>query len=33
MSDLSRLVQRHMGDELGPNHDPFGAVKADGADD
>ena len=33
MSDLSRLVQRHMGDELGPNHDPFGAGKADGADD
>ncbi|CAF2280188.1 BnaA04g28040D [Brassica napus] len=29
MSDLSRLVQRHMGEELGPNHDPFGAGKAD----
>ncbi|CAG7907171.1 unnamed protein product [Brassica rapa] len=33
MSDLSRLVQRHMGEELGPNHDPFGAAKAVGADD
>ncbi|KAG2330834.1 hypothetical protein Bca4012_019592 [Brassica carinata] len=33
MSDLSRLVQRHMGEELGPNHDPFGAGKTDGADD
>ncbi|CAF1712889.1 unnamed protein product [Brassica napus] len=33
MSDLSRLVQRHMGEELGPNHDPFGAGKSDGADD
>nr|VDC61006.1 unnamed protein product [Brassica rapa] len=33
MSDLSRLVQRHMGEELGPDHDPFGAGKADGADD
>ncbi|KAH0895258.1 LOW QUALITY PROTEIN: hypothetical protein HID58_057687 [Brassica napus] len=26
MSDLSRLVQRHMGEELGPNHDPFGSA-------
>ncbi|KAJ4876560.1 hypothetical protein Rs2_41578 [Raphanus sativus] len=33
MADLSRLVQRHMGEELGPNHDPFGAGKTDGADD
>lgn len=33
MSDLQRLVQRHMGEELGPNHDPFGATKTDGADD
>ena len=33
MSDLSRLVQRHMGEELGPNHDSFGAGKTDGADD
>ncbi|KAJ0243247.1 hypothetical protein HA466_0204540 [Hirschfeldia incana] len=34
MSDLSRLVQRHMGQDLGPpNHDPFGAGKTDGADD
>ncbi|KAJ4916771.1 hypothetical protein Rs2_02321 [Raphanus sativus] len=33
MSDLSRLVQRHMGQELGPNHDPFGSGKTDGPDD
>lgn len=29
MSDLSR----HMGEELGPNHDPFGAGKTDGTDE
>ncbi|KAL0692141.1 hypothetical protein Bca4012_059321 [Brassica carinata] len=33
MSDLSRLVQRHMGQDLGPNHDPFGAGKTDPPDD
>ncbi|CAL9233234.1 unnamed protein product [Arabidopsis halleri] len=33
MSDLQRLVQRHMGEEVGPNHDPFGATKTDEADD
>uniref|UniRef100_A0A0D3E047 DEAD-box RNA helicase Q domain-containing protein n=1 Tax=Brassica oleracea var. oleracea TaxID=109376 RepID=A0A0D3E047_BRAOL len=29
MSDLSRLVQRHMGEELGPNHDPFASLIID----
>ncbi|XP_010556782.1 PREDICTED: NKAP family protein UM04995-like [Tarenaya hassleriana] len=31
MSDLQRLVQRHIGQDVGPTHDPFGA-KTDGAD-
>lgn len=29
MSDLQRLVQRHIGEEVAPNHDPFGTNKAD----
>lgn len=29
MSDLQRLVQRHIGQEVAPNHDPFGTTKAD----
>ena len=34
MADLQRLVQRHIGQDVGPNHDPFGATKpADTADD
>ncbi|CAA0393309.1 unnamed protein product [Arabidopsis thaliana] len=33
MSDLQRLVQRHMGEEVGPNHDPFGAGKTEEDDD
>ena len=33
MADLQRLVQRHIGQDVGPNHDPFGATKpADTAD-
>lgn len=31
MSDLQRLVQRHIGEEVAPNHDPFGTTKADEA--
>ncbi|XP_012569809.1 uncharacterized protein [Cicer arietinum] len=31
MADLQRLVQRHIGQDVGPTHDPFGAK--DGADD
>ncbi|XP_010522731.1 PREDICTED: NKAP-like protein [Tarenaya hassleriana] len=31
MSDLQRLVQRHIGQDVGPSHDPFGA-KTDGTD-
>lgn len=27
MSDLQRLVQRHIGQEVGPTHDPFGTTK------
>jgi hypothetical protein len=30
MADLLRLVQRHIGQEVRPTHDPFGAK--DGAD-
>jgi len=30
MADLNRLVQRHIGQEVGPTHDPFGAK--DGSD-
>ena len=26
-SDLQRLVQQHLGQEVGPTHDPFGASK------
>uniref|UniRef100_A0A7N2L9Z3 NF-kappa-B-activating protein C-terminal domain-containing protein n=1 Tax=Quercus lobata TaxID=97700 RepID=A0A7N2L9Z3_QUELO len=33
MADLQRLVQRHIGQDVGPNRDPFGATKpADTAD-
>ncbi|KAM3692851.1 hypothetical protein ACB098_08G118500 [Castanea mollissima] len=33
MADLQRLVQRHIGQDVGPNHDPFSATKpADTAD-
>jgi len=28
MSDLQRLVQRHIGQDIGPTHDPFGTAKA-----
>lgn len=28
MSDLQRLVQRHIGAEVGPTHDPFSATKS-----
>ena len=27
MSDLQRLVQHHLGQEVGPTHDPFGTTK------
>ncbi|KAM7256904.1 hypothetical protein ACFE04_012645 [Oxalis oulophora] len=35
MADLMRLVQRHIGEEVGPSHDPFGgkAAAADGGAD
>ncbi|CAI0449399.1 unnamed protein product [Linum tenue] len=33
MADLQRLVQRHIGEDVGPNHDPFGAKGSDEADD
>lgn len=32
MSDLQRLVQRHIGQDVGPTHDPFGAKVSDGTD-
>ncbi|KAF7804746.1 NF-kappa-B-activating protein-like [Senna tora] len=32
MADLQRLVQRHIGQDVGPTHDPFGAKALDGAD-
>lgn len=32
MADLQRLVQRHIGQDAGPTHDPFGAKASDGAD-
>ena len=32
MADLQRLVQRHIGQDVGPTHDPFGAKPSDGAD-
>ncbi|XP_030458057.2 uncharacterized protein LOC115678761 [Syzygium oleosum] len=30
MADLQRLVQRHIGQDVGPNHDPFAGKAADG---
>lgn len=33
MADLQRLVQRHIGQDTGPSHDPFGGSAADGTDD
>ncbi|XP_020254009.1 NKAP family protein [Asparagus officinalis] len=30
MADLERLVQRHIGQDLGPTHDPFGKDSAAG---
>lgn len=30
MADLQRLVQRHIGQDIGPTHDPFAAKAADG---
>ncbi|KAJ4831216.1 hypothetical protein Tsubulata_042548 [Turnera subulata] len=32
MADLQRLVQRHIGQDVGPSHDPFGVKASDGAD-
>ncbi|RYQ95472.1 hypothetical protein Ahy_B08g090776 [Arachis hypogaea] len=32
MADLQRLVQRHIGQDVGPTHDPFAAKTSDGAD-
>ncbi|KAK7295456.1 hypothetical protein RJT34_18365 [Clitoria ternatea] len=32
MADLQRLVQRHIGQDVGPTHDPFAAKPSDGAD-
>ncbi|XP_050238569.1 uncharacterized protein LOC126688047 [Mercurialis annua] len=32
MADLQRLVQRHIGQDVGPNHDPFAGKTTDGAD-
>jgi len=32
MSDLQRLVQRHIGQEVGPTHDPFGGKAPEVAD-
>ncbi|XP_042517951.1 NF-kappa-B-activating protein [Macadamia integrifolia] len=33
MADLQRLVQRHIGQDVGPTHDPFGAKASEGTDD
>ncbi|KAL0459520.1 UNVERIFIED_CONTAM: NKAP family protein [Sesamum latifolium] len=33
MADLQRLVQRHIGQDAGPSHDPFGGRAAESADD
>ncbi|KAL3647868.1 hypothetical protein CASFOL_008836 [Castilleja foliolosa] len=33
MADLQRLVQRHIGEETGPSHDPFGGRAVEGGDD
>ncbi|KAK7393451.1 hypothetical protein VNO78_22007 [Psophocarpus tetragonolobus] len=32
MADLQRLGQRHISQDVGPNHDPFAAKASDGAD-
>ncbi|PKA60650.1 hypothetical protein AXF42_Ash006284 [Apostasia shenzhenica] len=32
MADLQRLVQRHIGQDMGPTHDPFAPKAADGGD-
>uniref|UniRef100_A0A2P2JI26 NF-kappa-B-activating protein C-terminal domain-containing protein n=1 Tax=Rhizophora mucronata TaxID=61149 RepID=A0A2P2JI26_RHIMU len=32
MADLQRLVQRHIGQDVGPTHDPFATKGLDGAD-
>ncbi|KAK7393525.1 hypothetical protein VNO78_22083 [Psophocarpus tetragonolobus] len=32
MADLQRLVQRHIGQDVGPTHDPFAPKASDGAD-
>ncbi|XP_054803206.1 uncharacterized protein LOC129306563 [Prosopis cineraria] len=32
MADLQRLVQRHIGQDVGPTHDPFAAKPLDGTD-
>ncbi|KAJ9188122.1 hypothetical protein P3X46_003514 [Hevea brasiliensis] len=32
MADLQRLVQRHIGQDVGPTHDPFAAKASDGVD-
>lgn len=32
MADLQRLVQRHIGQDVGPTHDPFATKASDGAD-
>ncbi|XP_009596019.1 uncharacterized protein [Nicotiana tomentosiformis] len=32
MADLQRLVQRHIGQDTGPSHDPFGGKSEEGAD-
>lgn len=32
MADLQRLVQRHIGQDVGPTHDPFAVKTSDGAD-
>lgn len=33
MADLQRLVQRHIGQDTGPSHDPFGGRAGEVADD
>lgn len=32
MADLQRLVQRHIGQDVGPSHDPFGGRSTEGAE-
>ncbi|KAF8401706.1 hypothetical protein HHK36_012652 [Tetracentron sinense] len=32
VADLQRLVQRHIGQDVGPTHDPFGAKASEGVD-